>query len=179
MLTLPGFLLGLNLSTPKDTSAEISTPSLALKPFIGIKWKDKMLLSQLDLQHEYQHRQVGENTYTAHLGTTTLELQYLSNIVSQKDIDVFWGIGAQASLPTVRFMNPDEDTSNLESQLWTDLFSIGSHLGLGARKYWDSFFIGAYIKHNILWNPRFNDDFGTENQYRITSEGNVTFSWFL
>ena len=138
-----------------------------------------MLLSQLDLQHEYQHRQIGENAYTAHLGTTTLELQYLSNILSKEPVDLFWGIGAQVSLPTVDLINPDEDTSTLESQLWTDLFSAGIHFGLGARRYWGSFFIGMYARQNINWNPQFSDDFGAENIFFITSEGNVTFSWFL
>ena len=184
MPSIPELILGLSLTT--NPNAEITQtqtqnvpiPSL-VQPFVGAKWKKSMLVAGFGLQHSHQYRKIGETEYISHEGITTIGIDYRATFLQKKSVEAFWGIGTSVDIPSVHFVANGEEAEALQSQIWVDLFSVGSRVSFGARKYWDQFFVGMRADQHFRWSPHFDDEFGTEQHFFLTSEGSVTFGWIL
>ena len=138
-----GFSLTMNHHAHQETTQTQSIPvEPFMKPFVGAKWKDSMLVAEFALQHSYQYRKIGETEYISHEGITSIGLDYRKNFLQKKSTEAFWGFGASVDIPTVNFTENEEDTSSLGEQIWTELFSVDGRFSIGARKYWGNFFVG-------------------------------------
>ena len=183
MPSIPELILGLSLTMNNTPTDMTQTPNIpihpAAQPFLGAKWKNSMLVAGFALQHAYQYRKIGETEYTSHEGITSLALDYRGTFLQEKSVEAFWGIGASVDIPSVHFVTDGEESEALRSQIWVDLFSLGGRASFGARKYWGNFFVGMRGDQLFHWSPQFDDEFGTEQHFFLTSEGSVTFGWIL
>ena len=187
MPTFPIFFLGLNISlepklptlpTEEDSSAFPLTP----KTILGAKWEHLFLTGSIQTNQEYRYLLLGETEYHSRIGVTEFSFNVLPTCYQKGDHTLFLNLGARLDLPSIHITSnaqSEEETTILQEQYTIDLSARSLVLGLGVRKEYGAMFMEVQALKNLIWNPIFSDEFGTENHFLLKSEGSVTFGWLL